>query len=1006
MLCAAVLVMSLVADGPIVPDGFTVSTWAEHPTILDPVAFCFDEDGIIYVGETQRQDRGVEDNRNSPFWLVDDLASRTVDDRYRVFEKWAHKRENGVDFYREWADEVIRLRDTDGDGVADERIRFAGPFDEVLDGTGSGLLALDGDIWYTNIPHLWRLRDTDGDGVADEQDSLQHGFGVRVALRGHDMHGLRMGPDGRLYWSIGDRGYNLELPDGSVLADPHSGAVFRCERDGSNIEVFYRGLRNPQELAFDNYGYLFTGDNNSDSEDRARVVYIAEGGQTGWDMAYQTLSGDNDRGPWVQEGVWKTDHDGRPAWALPPLAYIGSGPSGLTHLPGTGMPDRYDDRFLLCDFRGSPEHSSVLAFGAEPKGAGFEVVDIHPLVKNILCTDVEVGWDGHVYVSDWVEGWGSTETGRIVRVEHDELRNDPDIAEAAALVKDGFTHRSNSELAQLLQHADQRIRLRAQWALADRGEDAIEALDKAANNRHQLARIHAMWGLGMIDRLHGPSRRAMEIVQSHVWDDDPEIRGQAAKLLGEARFAPAQEDLLDLAFDMEPRVSYHAIMGLGKLKSPESIDAIAEVLWTNNNTDKFLRHACVYALAGIEDQDALITLLGDAQPAVRLGAVLALRQLGDSAVALSLRDPDPFIAAEAARAIHDAEIEAAMPSLADVAYGLAVSDTREGRSIGRRAIEAAARRGTPADAAAVAQIATDAAAPAIVRLEAARALATWANPGPRDSVTGRYRAILPRAPDPIAKAVGAWIPQLAAEPDALGEQGRAAGSALGISLDPRGMLAVLQDESQSTASRVDCLAYLARDETLRNEAITAALASDHARVRAAGMRAVADVDQALALADTALTDGAVPERRAAFDVIALHRGPASLAPLQHAVSPETRLDLLEAMRPGEVSEAKWAASATGGDVERGRWIVESHSSASCIRCHVVGGRGGISGPSLDNVGARLDRAALLESIIDPQNVVADGYGQTSAMPEMRETLTPREVRDVVTFLSSCREGAS
>jgi mono/diheme cytochrome c family protein len=605
-----------------------------------------------------------------------------------------------------------------------------------------------------------------------------------------------------------------------------------------------------------------------------------------------------------------------------------------------------------------------------------------------------------------VEGWGSTETGRIVRVEHGERHDDPVIVQAAALVRNGFDHRRSEELAGLLEHRDQRIRLRAQWTLAGRGTDAIDALESAATGEHQLARIHALWGLGMVDRLQGPSGRAMEIVRAQVWDDDPEIRGQAAKVLGDARFAPAQEDLLDLAFDMEPRVSYHALMGLGKLKSPEAIDAIAEVLWTNNNQDKFIRHACVYALAGIGDREALITLLGDAQPAVRLGAVLALRQLGDPAVALGLRDPDVFIAAEAARAIHDAEIWGAMPALADVADGLSVSDTREGRSIGRRAVEAAVRRGAPEDAAAVAQIATDVQAPAIVRLEAARALATWANPGPRDRVTGRYRAMSPREPAPIATAIAAWIPQLAAEPDELGEQGRAAAAALGISLDPRGMLTILRDESRSRASRVDCLSYLADHDTLGSEAIAAALASEDAIVRAAGMRAVIDADQALVLADAAVVDGELPERRAAFDLIARHRGPAALAGLQHAITPETKLDLLEAMRPGEVSEAKWAASATGGDVDRGRWIVENHSSASCIRCHVVRGRGGIAGPSLDDVGVRLGPAALLESIIDPQKVVADGYGQTSSMPEMRETLTPREVRDIVTFLRSCRETAS
>ncbi|MDP6479835.1 MAG: HEAT repeat domain-containing protein [Phycisphaerales bacterium] len=1005
-MLAPTLLLTAVAGGVTVPDGITVSTWAEHPTILDPVSFCFDERGTIYVGETQRQDRGVEDNRNSPFWLIDDLASRTVDDRYRLFEKWAHKRENGVDFYRKWADEVIRLRDTNGDGVADERILFAGPFDEVLDGTGSGLLALDGDIWYTNIPHLWRLRDRDDDGVADEQDALHGGFGVRVALRGHDMHGLRMGPDGRVYWSIGDRGYHLELPDGRTLEDPHSGAVFRCERDGSKIEVFHRGLRNPQELAFDKYGYLFTGDNNSDSEDRARVVYVAQGGHSGWDMAYQTLEGDNDRGPWVQEELWKMDHPGRPAWVLPPLSYIGSGPSGLTHLPGTGMPARYDDCFLLCDFRGSPEHSGVLSFKVNPDGAGFQVVDIHPFVENILCTDVEVGWDGHIYVSDWVQGWGSTETGRIMRVVHDERGVDPVVTEVAALVREGFDHRTLKELSTLLAHADQRVRLRAQWALADRGAAAVDVLKTAAAGEHQLARIHAMWGLGMIDRLHGPSTRAMQSVQEHVWDDDPEIRGQAARVLGDAGFEPASEDLHDLAFDMEPRVSYHALMGLGKLGHPESIDAVAEVLWTNNNEDPFIRHACVVALAGIGDRDAILNLLGDAQPAVRLGAALALRQMGDEAVAVALRDPDPFIAAEAARAIHDAEIVSAMPALADHARGLSISDTREGRSIGRRVIEAAARRGTPQDAAAVAQIAMNAEAPAIVQIEAARALATWSSPGPRDRVTGRFRRLSPRDPKPIAAAVAAWIPQLAAKPGELGEQGRAAAAALGADLDPRGMLAILQNESASTASRVDCLTYLSADDALGPEAIAAALLSTNANVRAAAMRKAPTAREALALADAAIEGGTLPERRAAIEIIASHRGPDSLASFQDAMPGEVRLDLLEAMRPHEASEDKWQAAIVGGDAAQGRWIVEHHTSASCIRCHQIDGRGGIAGPSLDGVADRLDREALLDSIIDPQKVVLDGYGQVSAMPEMRGTLTPREVRDVVTFLSTCKETPS
>ena len=268
--------------------GLSSRTLAVYPMIDDPVAIAIDERGRIFVAESDRQELGVEDNRSSRWWLLDDLQAQSTADRLKMYEKWAAKREGGMAYYSKYADRVSMLEDTNGDGIIDHREIFAGPFNDPLVGTGAGLLCRDGDVWYTNIPSLWRLRDRDGDGVAEIQESVYDGFGVRVALRGHDMHGLAWGPDGKLYWSIGDRGYNVRTPEGEVLHDPRAGAVFRCNPDGSAIELFCTGLRNPQELAFDDFGNLFTGDNNSDGGDSARFVYCVEGGETGWRMEYQS----------------------------------------------------------------------------------------------------------------------------------------------------------------------------------------------------------------------------------------------------------------------------------------------------------------------------------------------------------------------------------------------------------------------------------------------------------------------------------------------------------------------------------------------------------------------------------------------------------------------------------------------------------------------------------------------------------------------------------------------
>ena len=236
----------------------------------------------------------------------------------------------------------------------------------------------------------------------------------------------------------------------------------RCFPDGSGLEIVHRGLRNPQELTFDNYGNLFTGDNNSDGGDQARLVWILPEGDSGWRIGYQWVNAPNPRGPWNAEKMWHPYHDGQPAHIVPPLVNIGAGPSGFTYYPGTGLPDRYKDHFFMCDFRGDAGPNLIHTFRIEPKGAYFEMVDREDFANHMLATDVDFGMDGGIYFSDWVQGWRQPLKGRVYRIHAPALDGNALIEETKTILAEGFSKRPVENLVALLQHVDQRVRLEAQ----------------------------------------------------------------------------------------------------------------------------------------------------------------------------------------------------------------------------------------------------------------------------------------------------------------------------------------------------------------------------------------------------------------------------------------------------------------------------------------------------------------------------------------------------------------
>lgn len=1014
------------------PKGFQASLWAAEPQLANPVAFCFDSLGRMYVAETFRQEtEGVPDNRTHRYWLEDDLRLQTVEERGEMYLK------HHPEYATEWTDNEDRIsliEDLDGDGVADKSGVFAGGFKGLLDGTGAGVWAHGNEVWYTCIPELWKLTDADRDGVAEQRDVVHHGYGVRVAFRGHDMHGLVLGPDGRLYFSIGDRGYNVVTQEGETLKDPGRGAVFRCELDGSKLEVFARGFRNPQELAFDDYGNLFTGDNNCDAGDAARMVYVMEGGDCGWSMNFQYLP---DRGPWMSESWWKPEHEGQPAFLNPPLLNMAAGPSGFTHYPGVGLPPEMDDSFFLADFRGGPSYSGIYRFTTSPAGAGFSIDKPEQFWWGVLATDVDFGPDCALYVSDWVSGWVGPGKGRIYKLGNEQSQSELAL-ETKRLLGEGMAGREIPELLGLMRHADYRVRQGAQLACMALGDAAIPGLVELASSEGSVKpRLHAIWALMRLDQ--GEALRGL------LTSGDAEVRAQAAKGLAECSL-DAGDELIALLKDDNARVRYFACQALGKKGVRKAVQPLFTVLSENKDQDRFLRHGASLALARIGDRTALVNV-ADRDRSVRLGAVLALRHLRDGSLIDSLTDTDTYVATEAAIAIYDLDITVSFPAL--VRHLMTAEDVLP-RPLARRALHAANRMGKFE---CVADLALDVDYDAELRKEAADMIATWMKPAEFDVMLNESRQFVPRNVRPVTSSMGQYFDRmLLSDLDAVNLSAIALAESIKLPEASGQLLRRMSDTEASVPVRVACLNSLGKsDSTDLEVALNLVSESGVSELRDGAMRILAarSPGQALPVLVKILQESNAKQKAAIFGILSGMGTPEADAVLASRmnhmlageIDPTIQVELLEAVeaRAAHGSQSlgalvvDWAKSReglgkvealshtlVGGEAAAGRKVFFENPTASCLRCHAIDGQMGDSvppevGPNLSGVGANLDRTELLASLVDPAVKIASGFElyddkgkllPISVMtPNLGTVLSPREIRDLVEYLSTLRKPA-
>jgi putative membrane-bound dehydrogenase-like protein len=436
---------------------------------------------------------------------------------------------------------VLRCIDHDGDGRADVVTEFARVEHP------RGVCCRDGSLWVMHPPTLSVFRDDDHDGRSDRHEVLVTGLTTdMITIRGgdHTTNCVRLGIDGWLYLGVGDYGIKQARGRDGKTIGLRGGGIVRVRPDGTELEVYCTGLRNPFDVAIDPFLNLFTRDNTNDGGGwDTRVSHLIQTAEYGYPRLFANF----------------TDE------IMPALgAFGGGGGTGGLMIDDPRWPAKYRQALLTGDWG----RSEVYLHPLQPHGASFDLKQ-EVFMKLPRATGMDIDAHGRLYAASWWSGEASVyvgpNVGFIVRVVPKGQKPGP----VPELKK-----ATSSELVRLLAEQPSVIRLHAQGEILVRGRNAetTQSLQAVASGTAAPleGRVAAIFTLKQLDgRDSHPALLSLardatirEFVLRALTDRIGELEGLDSR------------PFIEALTDESPRVRAQAVISLGRLNDPAAAKSI------------------------------------------------------------------------------------------------------------------------------------------------------------------------------------------------------------------------------------------------------------------------------------------------------------------------------------------------------------------------------------------------------------------------------------------------